>query len=81
MCKIKSQDSLKTDLLTLPCKCVYTHRRKLRKNKKKVLNVVLILDRRWRAKKTPKLSSKYLVHGNGAKLVSNWKQNMLNNKS
>ena len=27
MCKIKSQDSLKTDLLTLPRKCVYyTHR-------------------------------------------------------
>ena len=26
MCKIKSQDSLKIDLLTLPRKCVYTHR-------------------------------------------------------
>ena len=26
MCKIKSQDSLKTDLLMLPRKCIYTHR-------------------------------------------------------
>ena len=28
MCKIKSQDSLKTDLLTLLRKYVYTHRRR-----------------------------------------------------
>ena len=40
-----------------------------------------ILDRRWRAKNAPKLSSKYLVHGIEAKLVSNWEQNVLYNKS
>ena len=31
----------------------------------------------WRVKNAPKLSSKYLVHGIGAKLVSNWEQDML----
>ena len=41
-------------------------------NKEKVLNLLLILDRRWRSKNTPKLPSKYLVHGIRAKLVSNW---------
>ena len=36
----------------------------------------VILDRN-----TPKLFSKYLVHGIGAKLVSNWEQKMLYNQS
>ena len=53
----------------------------LEKNTQKVLNLVLILDRRWRAKNAPELSSKYLVHGIGAKLVSNWEQNMLYKKN
>ena len=35
----------------------------------------------WRVKNSPKLSSKYLVHGIGAKLVSNWEQDMLYNES
>ena len=39
MCKIKSQDSLKTDLLTLPCKCVYTHRRLVR-----IVNILIKLS-------------------------------------
>ena len=47
--------------------------------KQKVSDLVLILDRRWRAKNAPKLSSKYLVHGTGAKLVSNLGQNILHN--
>ena len=38
MCGIKSQDSLKTDLLTLPCKCVYTHRRLVR-----IVNILITL--------------------------------------
>ena len=42
---------------------------------------MLILDRRWAAKNVPKLSSKYLVHGIGTKLVSNWEQNMLYEES
>ena len=49
-------------------------------NKQNVLNLVLILIRRM-AKNTPKLSSKYLVHGIGAKFVLNWEQNMLYNKN
>ena len=44
-------------------------------------HLVLILDRTWRAKNAPKLSLNYLVHGIRAKLVSNWEQNMLYNKS
>ena len=32
-------------------------------------------------KNAPKRSSKYLVHGIAAKLVSNWEQNMLYNES
>ena len=39
------------------------------------------LDRKWRVKNAPKLSSKYLAHEIGAKLVSNWEQNMLHNKN
>ena len=50
-------------------------------NKRKVLNLVLKLDRRWRAKNSTKLSSELLVHGMGAKLESNWEQNMLYKKS
>ena len=50
-------------------------------NMQKVLNLVLIVDRRWSAKNAPKRSSKYLVHGIAAKLVSNWEQNMLYNES
>ena len=49
-------------------------------NKQNVLNLVLILIRRM-AKNTPKLSSKYLVHGIGAKFILNWEQNMLYNKN
>ena len=41
----------------------------------------VISDRRWRAKNAPTLSSKYLIHGIGTKLSSNWEQNMLYNKS
>ena len=37
-----------------------------------MLNLVLILDRKWRAKN---------VHGIGTKLVSNWGQNMSYKKS
>ena len=50
-------------------------------NEQKVLNLVLTIDRRWRRKNAPKLSSKYLVHGIGGKLVSNWEQNMLYDNS
>ena len=46
-----------------------------------MLNLMLILIRSWRAKNAPKLSSKYLGHGIGAKLVSNCEQNMLHNES
>ena len=38
MCKIKSQDSLKTDLFTLTCKCAYTHRRLVR-----IVNILIKL--------------------------------------
>ena len=34
-----------------------------------------------KGKNAPKLSSKYLVHGIGAKIVSNWEQHMLHNES
>ena len=44
---------------------------KQKTNNEKVLNVVLILDRRRGAKNGPKLSSKYLIHGIGTTLVSN----------
>ena len=47
------------------------------KQTKKQKNLVLILDRRWRANNAQKLSSKYLVHRIGAKLVSNWEQNVI----
>ena len=40
----------------------------------------VILDRKWRAKGTPQLSSKYFEYRIRAKLVSNWEQNMLYNK-
>ena len=43
---------------------------KQKTNNEKVLNLVLILDRRKGAKNGPKLSSKYLVYGIAAKLVS-----------
>ena len=46
-----------------------------------MLNFVLILQRRWRAENAQKLSSQCLVHGIGAKLVSNCKQSMSYNKS
>ena len=52
-----------------------------KRNKKKLLNLVLILDRRWRRKNTPKISSKYFVHGIGVKLASNWERNILRNGS
>ena len=48
-------------------------------NKQKVLNLGLILDRSWRARNAPNLSSKYLVHRIGAKIISNWEQNVLCN--
>ena len=41
----------------------------------------LILDKWWRAKNAPNLFSKYLVHRIRVKLVSNWEQYMLYNKS
>ena len=41
----------------------------------------VILDRRWREENAPKLSLKYVIHEIRAKLVSNWEQNMLYNKS
>ena len=51
------------------------------KNKQKVLNLVLILDRTLRAENAAKLYSKYLVRRIRAKLVSNQEENMLYNKS
>ena len=41
----------------------------LETSNQKMLNLVLILYGRWRAKSSPKLSTKYLAHEIGAKLV------------
>ena len=50
-------------------------------NSRTIRHKGVILDRTWRAKNALKLSSKYLVHGIQAKLVSNWEENMLYNES
>ena len=54
---------------------------KLENKQANVAKLVLILDRSKEQKNPLKLSSKYSVHEISPKLVSNWEQNMLYNKS
>ena len=53
----------------------------LKKRKEKIGTKKEILDKIWRTKNAPKLSSKYLVHGIRTKLLSNYEQNMLYNRN